>query len=532
MKGDFIVPLKYISVNLPKEGLLQIPTVAVVGEGEISLARLAKFGPLVHVLTSKGFMLFSSSELFTSLTETKTVPQLSSVDASLEFVLEKIPSIDCARINRFFQLVYDKYHSEAVVLLYYDPEKKEWMIYCPKQEVTSGTVSYDNPSPVDIEPRFMRMGSWHSHAGMSAFHSGVDRDDEIFNGNGLHLTSGDFNSTPKVITDDKPFLVEPEVVASIVVGDTRFTVDPIDVLEAEVLFIEEESNKITTPFGFQISAGSKSKKKFHALVDLIETEVPEAWMEAVTHRSYTSHGAREYLKYGPIAGGYLGYDKYGDDEKEWWDRFRDHDKKKFETSPEKDRLDDDGLVTIISERTEIEEGLKPLIQEIGEYMGIDLLSIQDRDEFELTLDSFDKNCMECTQSRFTEIAPDTCYCEATSEYVCGYENYQAILCGAWDDAWINNETDSEDNCSDCLKFWESFKKDPKVVPCSRFAEDSPLYSDTLGKMQYADTADICVLFTSKTEADKLVILPTQFAPVKQNSLVKVEDVETSHTCLN
>ncbi|MGQ4893373.1 MAG: hypothetical protein ACP6IQ_01970 [Candidatus Njordarchaeia archaeon] len=157
-----------------------------------------------YILANQGLFLKKKNFLYTSISKVDKIAGLPEVEQTSEIIPIKMQEKFFLHIRAFFQAVYDKFQTEAAVLLYYNPSKKLWAYLVPKQTVTSGGVKYevDTTSKIVIEPSlkiinkipkdFVQIGSIHSHAGMSAFHSGIDDNDE-FNFDGLHITIGNFN---------------------------------------------------------------------------------------------------------------------------------------------------------------------------------------------------------------------------------------------------------------------------------------------------------------------------------------------------
>jgi len=77
----------------------------------------------------------------------------------------------------FFREVYRQYQTEAHVQFFYDTKKEEYLLHCPKQEVTAGSVKYERDKGFE-KPHLILVLEMHSHGGMSAFFSGTDDGDE------------------------------------------------------------------------------------------------------------------------------------------------------------------------------------------------------------------------------------------------------------------------------------------------------------------------------------------------------------------
>ena len=148
------------------------------------------------------------------------VPAVGCLDdfdvGPVQFVLPAIPHELVMKIKRFFVEVFQKYHSEAVVVLYFDPEDNKYTIHAPRQWNTHSSVKYIRPTSSSLG---LVVGTIHSHCDFKAFHSGVDQyDEEYFEG--LHITFGD-------ITDASGM----SIVASLVVNQFRIPLDPMTCLQ-------------------------------------------------------------------------------------------------------------------------------------------------------------------------------------------------------------------------------------------------------------------------------------------------------------
>jgi len=141
-------------------------------------------------------------------------------DINKEFVRwngPKIPLQVSYKIKKFFNLVVNKYHSEACTILYFNENTNEWKVVVSQQKVTHGGVGYKRESLSYIDG-FIPVGTIHSHADFGAFHSGIDvNDEETFDG--IHLTFG--NNDQDCIS----------IAASVVMNGIRAEIDPLTVLE-------------------------------------------------------------------------------------------------------------------------------------------------------------------------------------------------------------------------------------------------------------------------------------------------------------
>jgi len=171
---------------------------------------------ICYILSKEGIHIKKKIGLIDCITPVKNISILESLTTYAKMDIPKIPGDLFGKICKFFKDVYEKFRGEAVVVLYYSTKNKRYKVYVPKQEVTGASVKYnlEHPSFKD----YQQVGTIHSHANFSAFHSGVDdKDEEHFDG--IHITIGN-------VVDENP-----SISASIVANGTRFPVSPIDYID-------------------------------------------------------------------------------------------------------------------------------------------------------------------------------------------------------------------------------------------------------------------------------------------------------------
>lgn len=147
------------------------------------------------VFKVKKTTFFVSSSAIMISVEGRELPGLQKHFASVRINLPKKVSDEILKSSlSFFRAVYQKYErSEAIVILYWSPAKREYLIRAPKQEVIAMSLPYyevgENPWGL------VRVGTIHSHCDAPAFHSKVDEADEAQD-DGIHITIGNINSNP------------------------------------------------------------------------------------------------------------------------------------------------------------------------------------------------------------------------------------------------------------------------------------------------------------------------------------------------
>lgn len=165
-----------------------------------------------YLIAGNGMFLQKQSPFYTSVSK---VPDLLPFadDCKPSFSLHmpsKIPASIVHNIQTFFKEVVKAYRSEACTVLIYNNKTNQWGVVVDKQSVSHGGVRYDrSPTHADWTP----VGTIHSHADFSAFHSGTDdRDEAEFDG--IHCTFGhndkaEFSISASVVIDSKRHLLDP-----------------------------------------------------------------------------------------------------------------------------------------------------------------------------------------------------------------------------------------------------------------------------------------------------------------------------------
>ena len=167
---------------------------------------------ICYIVAKEGVFLKKKIGVMESVAPVKNISILNSVASMARMHINPIPAQTGAKILEFFKEVYSEYRGEAIVLLFYNETTGKYRVVPPHQKVTASACDYNRGITVK---GFTMIGTIHSHANFSAFHSGTDDDDEkTFDG--LHITYGHVTSEECTIS------------ASIVANGFRFMVDPED----------------------------------------------------------------------------------------------------------------------------------------------------------------------------------------------------------------------------------------------------------------------------------------------------------------
>ena len=153
--------------------------------------------------------------------------ELDVLTQSAWFNLPKIPYSIYAKVEAFLRAVDDAQHTEAIVLLTFDPSYGKnpdgWGVLVPTQKNTAADCDYSPESIMEEKPEdVVVVGSIHSHPGMSAYASGTDHKDQA-HFDGIHLTMGWMSSKGNAT----------ELYAEQQMGGHAFVLDPTDVIESQ-----------------------------------------------------------------------------------------------------------------------------------------------------------------------------------------------------------------------------------------------------------------------------------------------------------
>jgi len=174
--------------------------------------------PIYYLVTRDGLFQVKRNLFFHARTKVAGVNWLRPEQEAARLTLPPIPAAILAEMVAFFREVFRVHRAEAVVLLYFNQEEERYELKIPKQQVAGGHCRYEiGPTP----PRWVRVGTIHSHAAADAFHSELDDEDERHD-DGLHMTIGNLDG-------------EASVVCSLVMDGRRFSLKPSEVFDAAPL---------------------------------------------------------------------------------------------------------------------------------------------------------------------------------------------------------------------------------------------------------------------------------------------------------
>lgn len=191
--------------------------------------------PFRYAMTGSGVVKVVSNKIGLFAVHTDNVPGLPIINEGLVLALPKIPYKMLLQTISFFKEVMRKYNNaEAMVQFYYDDVKKEYILFCPDQEVSGARVSFKRSAEMDDTHTLVM--DIHSHNTMGAFFSTIDNADE--KENRIFGVIGKLNQQP------------PEMKFRISVGGEFKEIDMFEIFEnpyAEVDFPSEWLNKCSPP---------------------------------------------------------------------------------------------------------------------------------------------------------------------------------------------------------------------------------------------------------------------------------------------
>ncbi|MHA1802241.1 MAG: hypothetical protein ACTSWJ_10935 [Candidatus Heimdallarchaeaceae archaeon] len=209
--------------------------------------------------------------------------------------IKPITKKDFTRCFDFLRAVYIKHSAEGAILLYYNEKTEKHYIFVPKQEVSAAGVDYKRSY---VREGFTMIGTIHSHANFSAFHSGTDHADET-SFDGLHITVGnvmddDFSLSASIMANGHRVMVDP----TRYISGIKLTKD-IDELEktpATRTFIWSSDQKklVEDTSKPKYVVTRRYDKRFSIVNPRQDRTFPKFWLEEQVEKkswSYTGTGA-------------------------------------------------------------------------------------------------------------------------------------------------------------------------------------------------------------------------------------------------
>jgi hypothetical protein len=302
---------------------------------------------IFYIVSKEGLFLKKKMGIFESMTPVDKVSVLQPVESYASLDIKPIPGWQFAQILCFFRAVYEKFSSEAIVILHYNQKNGRYLIEVPTQQVSGAAADYETDK---THKCFERLGTIHSHANFSAFHSGVDDKDE-FDWDGLHMTIGNVKSEYFSLS------------TSITAGGVRFKVPSVEYVESLKIKYYDIITKVEKPkvhnyegmyamyggwYGLSMQdladlddiddelKDKKEEDKKEEVEEIVTKKAsgyyidiakkfmifPKTWMRRVSKRTYSFHYYRGGTKYKQQGG-----TKYNNRMANWYNRYNNAIKK-------------------------------------------------------------------------------------------------------------------------------------------------------------------------------------------------------------
>ena len=242
---------------------------------------------IMYIVSKEGVYLKKKLGIMESITPVKEISVLKSIEMMATMHIKPIPGTVFAPIMDFFRKVYKEHRSEAIVLLFYNEEKKTYKVIPPSQEVSGSAVDYNRA--VTLEGYIM-VGDIHSHANFSAFHSGVDDADEK-SFDGLHITIGnngddEVSLSSSIVSNGQRFICQAE---DYINGITK-TVDIDEVVDkpySTFYMWDQRTKKMIPKKSEKTYKVKRFDKRYVSSVSKKYQKCPDAWLALVTKKTYT-----------------------------------------------------------------------------------------------------------------------------------------------------------------------------------------------------------------------------------------------------
>jgi hypothetical protein len=231
---------------------------------------------ILYIVSKEGIFLKKKLGLFESMAKVDKISILNEIDSYAAMDIKKMPARDFAKVFAFMREVLRVYHSEGTTIIHYHPETRKYRIEVPTQQVSHGGLDYKSELTYD---GYVRIGTIHSHADFSAFHSGTDKHDEE-NWDGIHITIGH--------VDQYYFTLS----ANIVANGSRFWADPINYVNG--LSLEEVTETKAHAFLQETTTTTTLRYKLDALDYYFK--FPAYWLENVSKKTFAEKHWRTAAK--------------------------------------------------------------------------------------------------------------------------------------------------------------------------------------------------------------------------------------------
>ena len=178
-----------------------------------------------YLLSKDGLFLCRNHPFFSSCVPSDRWPgELAGQRSFIKLDYPRLPRRLIELVVGFFEVIGERYDSEAAVLLVWNRKGEKIELVVPEQTGTVGTSYYGSRYPLDLyyeipplSPHQMLIGDIHSHVDGAAYASWTDKADEAYRP-GLHLVVGRIKDEP------------PQFHCAVTADGVRFRVNDLDMV--------------------------------------------------------------------------------------------------------------------------------------------------------------------------------------------------------------------------------------------------------------------------------------------------------------
>jgi len=166
--------------------------------------------PEYYLITQDGPFFCRNHRFFQSdVPARRSIRALAPHEAACSFHYPKIGVAMLEYIIGFFDKVFVRHGSEAIVLLLWNLERQRYRLLVPEQEASVWESHSGMRSPLDVKytlpktlpPRHLLVGDIHCHGDIGAYASWTDKEDELHR-DGVHVIIGHIDRNPPTLHMD------------------------------------------------------------------------------------------------------------------------------------------------------------------------------------------------------------------------------------------------------------------------------------------------------------------------------------------
>jgi hypothetical protein len=160
--------------------------------------------PEFYLVTQDGTFFCRNHQFFQSDVRTRRpIRSLAPHDVVCRLKYPKLGVAALEYVIGFFDRVFERHASEAVVLLLWDVDRRRYRLLVPEQQATVWESSSGLRSPLDVKytlpkslsPQHLLVGDIHSHGDVGPYASWTDKEDELYR-DGVHIIVGHIDRDP------------------------------------------------------------------------------------------------------------------------------------------------------------------------------------------------------------------------------------------------------------------------------------------------------------------------------------------------